>query len=460
MLDLFQQRMEEALGFHKEGKFADAEKIYHRLLGIKYDNPMLLYLLGDVFLRTGRNGAAINLFWSALVGQPDFQEALIDLGVALKREHHDERARAAWEKALALGENKEILINLATLTADSGGPDEALGFLNRALAIAPDERDGLWNKALALLAKGEWADGWDLHESRRQLDHWHPRERFKLDDWEGEPGKHVLVHGEQGLGDEVMYLSCLPDILARSRKVTVECEPRLIPLIERSFPGVRAYGTQEECPEDDYDFILPMGTLPKLFRRSPEAFPGTPYLKTDPQRVAHYQRELAKLGPRPWIGLGWFGGVSETRPHVRSVPLAWLLPVMAGRTCVSVQYGQLSIHDAEEVGLPILDETLGKSLDEQAALVEACDCVVTVCQTLAHLSGALGKTAFVMTPTRCSWRYGYGVEGERESMPWYGSVHLLRQQKAMEWGPVVNRAAAEVERIEAQFLGEKLVKAA
>jgi ADP-heptose:LPS heptosyltransferase len=248
-----------------------------------------------------------------------------------------------------------------------------------------------------------------------------------------------------------MYLSCLPDLMPLASRITVECEPRLIPLVRRSF-GVEAFGSEEETPDLGYDCQIPLGTLPKFFRRTPESFPGKPYLKPDPEKVAKFRDRLHRLGPRPWIGLGWYGGVKATRPHERSLPLWKLLPVMAGRTCVSVQYGNTSIREAEEVDLPILDESLGLDLDAQAALIAACDIIVTVPQTAVHVAGALGVPTLVLTPVRCSWRYGYGLSGQNEVMPWYGSVRLLRQPAKDAWEAVVDRAAEAIEGVEREML--------
>lgn len=436
-----QQKINEALALHKAGKFSEAEAIYNKLLAIKYDDPGLVYLMGDLYARTGRYGIAINLFAACLQIKPDFQEALIDLGVAFKACHHNDMAKAAWERALEVAEPKsEIYTNLATLYADSGKPDDALRWVAKAEEMGTPDFRVTWNKALALLTKGEWEEAWKCHEARRSLPEWHPRTKFKLDDWDGEPGKHVLVHGEQGLGDEIMYLSCMPDVMRLCKRVTMEVEPRLIPLVGRSF-GVQAFPSEEFTPDFSYDCQIPLATLPKLFRNTDSSFPGAPYLKPNPALVEQFKRELEKLGPPPYVALGWYGGIQATRPHERTINPVYLTPIRAGYTCVSAQYGEFAAGDAMSVALPVLDRSHGKDLDAQMALVAACDLVVTVPQTLVHIAGSLGVPTIVMTPATASWRYGY--KGER--MPWYGSVRLLRQGKAGDWLELIDRVAGEIE---------------
>lgn len=409
---------------------------------MKYDDPSLLYLMGDLMARTGRQGVAIQLFSACLQLNPKFQEALIDLGVAFKSNHHNSMAEASWQKALEVGPpNYEIFVNLATLYADTCEPEKALEYLDKASAIQPEDFRGGWNRCLASLTMGRWEEGWKLHEYRRQLENWHPRTKHKLDEWDGSFGKHVLVHGEQGLGDEIMFLSCLPDIIARSKRVTVECEPRLIPLVERSF-GIKAFADEKSTPPLGYDCQVPLGTLPMHFRNTPESFPGKPYLKADPQKVRFYREKLAALGPPPYIALGWYGGVNATRPHERSVPAMAFTPIRAGWTCVSAQYGPFAQSDADDVGLPVVEESHGLDLDAQVALVAACDLVVTVPQTLVHIAGSLGVPTIVLTPAACSWRYGK----ERDTMPWYNSVRLIRQTERGKWQPIIDAAADEIER--------------
>ena len=49
----------------------------------------------------------------------------------------------------------------------------------------------------------------------------------------------LLVRAEQGVGDQLMFMSLIPDFSrAGKEQVILECEPRLVALAARSFPGV------------------------------------------------------------------------------------------------------------------------------------------------------------------------------------------------------------------------------
>ena len=79
--------------------------------------------------------------------------------------------------------------------------------------------------------------------------------------------------------------------------------------------------------------------------------------------------------------------------------------------------------------------------DETAALVSSLDLVITACQSVLHLCGALGVPCWVLTPSKPDWRLGL----ERDHMAWYGDwVRLYRQKEGEDWGPVIERVAEDV----------------
>ena len=251
-----------------------------------------------------------------------------------------------------------------------------------------------------------------------------------------------MLYGEQGIGDEIMFASCVSDLLATGVACTLACDPRLATLFTRSFPGARVRGidSPDALASEPCDQQAALGDLPRVLRSRAEDFPvHAGYLRADPARVAHWRRELDRYGDGPKIGISWRGGTPLTRGSVRSLKPGDLAPVLGlpGLTWISLQYGEV---DAD---LAALFDTHGIAIqhwasaiddyDETAALVCALDLVVSVCTAVVHLSGALGRDAWVLTPSAAEWRYGR----RGESMPWYPSVRLFRQQAEGDWsGPI------------------------
>lgn len=445
MSNLIARFLESGVALHRLGKLDEAEPIYHSVLNLDPSNPTVLYLLGDIAVRRGHNGLAINLLTNSVKFEPS-QPAYMNLGCALKAEHFNDQAREAWEKALEYGESDEVYSNLATLYADSFEAEKALELCEKALALNSENHHAHWNRALALLTLQDWGPAWSEHEWRAKLSDQKGigKRHYGLPLWQGQRGAKVIVHGEQGIGDEMMFLSCLPDVLARGCEVALECEPRLMNIVERSFPGVRAYANEEalKAHEQGFEYVIALGSLPRLFRQTNEAFPAhTGYLKADPERVAYWRTVLDdyRQAGKPTIGLSWIGGTKTTRVQQRSI-MPKEMPFLQGHTVVSLQYGEHAEQTAHANQILYFHELNGQDIDEQAAMVEACDIIVTVCQTLVHLCGALGKPCYVLTPKLSSWRYGRG-----EFMPWYPSVRLLRQETPGDWSKPVAAAKDIIE---------------
>ncbi|MGB8432907.1 MAG: hypothetical protein WCE38_01420, partial [Burkholderiales bacterium] len=285
------------------------------------------------------------------------------------------------------------------------------------------------------------------------------RHEYRYPAWDGQSlsGKRVLVYGEQGLGDQIMFASCLPDLLAEVAGCVLDCDPRLVGLFTRSFPDVTVIPTPRpqavpklERVVETIDFQLPIGELGRRFRATPDAFPSRPcFLRADPDRAAHYRTRLDALGTGLKVGLSWRGGTGKTRGAARSVDLAALVAALAGVSAhwISLQYGasDRELAEARAHGFAVhhWQDTVA-DYDATAALVETLDVVVSVCTSVVHLSSALGRPTLVMVPAIADWRFG--DQGER--MPWHPTARLLRQSRQGDWGSVLDlvRAALAGER--------------
>jgi hypothetical protein len=285
---------------------------------------------------------------------------------------------------------------------------------------------------LALLTLKRWGEGWDHYEYRQKLPSWHSRELTGAPLWDFKPTRHLYIHGEQGIGDEVMFCSVIPDVLEMAETITIEVNPKVYEIVRQTWPKLRV--VTEETP-GDYTARIPLGSLACHFRRHERSFTGAEYFRPNPERVEFYQSELKKLGKGPYVALTWVGGTKMTRVEERSIHLGLFKPIMDEYTCVSAQYfdtNEMIEPERLEYGLPyITKESTGLSLAEQAALFKAVDAVVTVQQTAVHVAGSVGAKTFALISSHPHWRYG--VTGE--SIPWYSSVTLLRNKN--DWSEVI-----------------------
>jgi hypothetical protein len=296
---------------------------------------------------------------------------------------------------------------------------------------------------------GEFEEGWREHEWRWAAGagsfpeaigpRWTPSD--------APPGAGVRVYAEQGIGDEIMFASMLPDLQRTGARVVAKADARLLPLFRRSFAGIafepRADTEAEQSPAARTDFCIAAGSLGLHFRRAAADFPGTPYLVADRARARALRARLQD--GRLLCGLSWWTA-SRANGRARSPePPLWapLLGVQGVRF-VSLQYDaaaagrdQLVRHcPAGLVEVASIDPKA--DLDGLAALIEALDLVITIGNSTAHLAGALGKAAWVLLPSAPEWRWLQG----RDDSPWYRSVRLFRQPRRGDWSAVFERVAA------------------
>ena len=358
-------------------------------------------------------------------------------GIALRELGDLQAAHAAFEAAYGLRPDQPSFgADLAFSYQCLGDTARALEIYAQTLAAHPEDANAHAGYALSLLGAGDFARGWDEYEWRLKLPDATRGAPAPFPQWAGEAlaGRTLLVRSEQGIGDEIMFASCLPQLLAAGAQCIVECSVRLTGLFARSFPGVRVIARNRSQPPDwaalgPVDYQCAAGSLPRWLRRAAGDFPGTPYLRADPARVAAWR---ARLGDGPAglrVGIAWTGGLPGTLRAARSLSLDALEPLLALRDArfVALELGDCSAAVAamqRRTGARI-DAWPGVAADpdEAAALASALDALVCVPTTMAHLGGALGRPVWVLVPGVGTWRYLW--QGDR--MPWYASMRLLRR---------------------------------
>lgn len=383
-----------------------------------------------------------------LLGQRYYQEARF----------HD--AIGAYRLGLELTpDNSTQLFNLGTALEQVGRYPEAVSFYKKVLALTPQNPGIHNNLAMVMLRMGEFEQGWKQYEWRWEASLKEQNQIFSIPRWRGEPleGKALLVWGEQGIGDHIMFSSMLPDLRRRGGTLHYEIYARLDPLFERSFPPMTFLrresqgeetqnGTQvfrQSWPKADYQ--IPMGSLASLFRNDRASFgEGAAYLKPDETLVAEFKAKYAKAFPgKRLIGISWRGGKAvHTERQSRRVSFEDLasLKQLPGVQFIDLQYDS-TVEDREALknaGLDIYrDESVDHTamMDAPAAQLCALDAVVSVDNTTVHLAGALGVPTYALIQLNPNWRWGMN-EGPSQ---WYGSVQIFRNRELGSWRAVLDR---------------------
>ncbi len=435
----------------------EAEKSFREALGREPSHAKAHNALGALLSERGAVEEAVKCFRAALATRPDLAQAHSNLGSLLvtRLDQFDEGARHIEEAYRLAPHAPEVRCNWAMLLQYRGEFREALPLWNELIdsgKLANDAKARL-DRAMILLLLGDFRSGWDEYEKRFDADRGAAR-NFGLPPWQGEPltDKTILVYAEQGIGDEIMFASCLPDLIAVAERVVIECSGRLEALFRRSFPRAVVHGGEKEDAADwlaqcgPVDYQTPVGSLPRQFRPDRSAFPGVyPYLHADAQRTEAWRARLRRDAAGPVIGVSWRGGTAGTRGQTRSVPAELVERALRPEfTWVSLQHGAGNVQPL----VPGLWTFPGvtSDLDDLAALISALDLVVSVDNTNVQLAGALGRPVWVLLPDSPEWRYGAGGD----SMPWYPSAKLYRRDQSEDWEAVLARVVSDL----ADFFGQ------
>lgn len=460
---MFASALDEGKVYAMRGDYDHAiKKLGDHLNGDFFDEEAL-YLLGNCFMQVGGNGIAATFFNAAIqvaeAKGKKFPSAMINLGGVYKTEHNNEMAEKMWREALKIervsAERSKIFTNLATLYVHEGSPEQAIHYADLALKEDPDNHKAHANRGMACLELGRWREGWEGWRHTYASGDREMRDCYGgIPEWDGSPGKTVIVWGDQGIGDEIFFASALPDLQRISKKVILDCHPRLPALFQRSFPEAEVYGTRKDLTELPWvkgcgaDAHIALADLFSFFRNAADEWVGRAYMNAPPL-------DLPKRGPR--IGISWTGGSKRTRSHLRSISIEMLEPIIMARPDAqwfSLQYTPDAARDVckleEKTGIrvahyPSYVESVeyggpGYDYDRTASFVSSLDLVITVCTTIHHLGGALGVPTWTLVPKRCSWRYMSGGD----TLPWYNSVRLFRQETDGDWSRPITRVAGQL----------------
>lgn len=419
--------------------FRDAYVLFDRVLQANPKAAAAYSGAATCSARLGMGGVAIGLFNAAIAVAPQEPTLWANLGLALRHCGHVEWARAAYQKALSTDrQHVQALIGMAGSFVNEGNPSAGAEWARRALAVAPGDDNAAQELALCLLEQGKWAEAWPFW--RRRLMRGHRPRNYPGTVWQGEAVDWLIVHGEQGLGDEVMFLGCLPELMSRARQgVVIEVNPKLVDVVRRSFPRATVIGSDAEFvhPGDGTIAFCRMGDLAEFCAD-----------KVPPKRGGYLRAEM-QTGYSDAVLLAMAGGTPGTHDYLRNPPTEAWAPVVAairsaGLRPVSIQYGPNGPAMAEALGIEHdAAASGGENLTGQAQALVSAVALVSVPQTALHLAGALDVRTLGVVADKPAWRYG--LSGP---MPWYRSVELFRVADGEQsWKPVMTRIAATVTKM-------------
>lgn len=450
----------------RAGEHARALASYQRARALDADYPSLRNNMAAA-LRFGAGDVegALALWEEAARVDPGDAKAWTNLAGVYRECGQLARALEAGACAVALAPEDPLALNNASLTLKEAGRwEQAQAFILRAGKRAPHDPMIVFNLALMHLVLGDYAQGLPLYEARwagsAELTGRHPALTGQR--WQGQPlhGKTLLLWGEQGMGDILQFCRYVPALAvavhAQGGRLVWNTAPGAMRLFAQALGhhvDALVTGGEESLPA--YDYEIGLLSLPLWAGTRVETIPAAPsYLHAPPELAESWRTRLA--GERRLkVGLAWTGSAGHARNPFRSVPLpelaAALAPLHTDVAFYSLQVGAGDeLAPLQAAGFAIEDLCPSwTDYADSAACLEALDLVITVCTSVAHLAGALGRPTWVLLDQNPHWIWGLG----RTDCPWYPRARLFRQQIFARWDTVLQRVAAAL----AEQVGQRTV---
>lgn len=439
----------DAQAYAEDENYSKAWPLTIKVLNETPDDADALCLAAYILDAQRSPGLAYAILKRVTTLYPQSVNAWINLGKCCDAMWRTDESEAAYRRALnnvKAGDNDTKVIiynNISALYLNLGKFKEARVYSERALKIEPHHLRARHNLGISLLAECQWKEGWKQYEASVGSNE---RPLFKYGDeptWKGEETGTVVIHGEQGIGDEISAASIFPDAISRAERVIIDCDARLQSIFQRSFPKAKVYGTRTQkvlnwAEEDqNIDYSISAMQLGSIFRTDKKDFSGKPFLIPCPDRTKMW-KSLWNTKRKPVLGIAWTGGVKQTASKYRVWDIDQIAELVGS---IDAHWVCLQYKDATEeleqfhAKYPMFHveqypyATLTKDYDDMCALVASLDGVVAMQSTAVHTAGALGIPCAAAIPKTSQWRYG--TDGD--SLPWYSSVKLFRQQQFGKW---------------------------
>jgi tetratricopeptide (TPR) repeat protein len=437
-------------------KFGEAAACFRIATELDPDCAPFWSNLGAALQKQGLTDEALSAFQSALSRDEGIAECHANISVLFQELGRLEEALANARRAVSL--NPALAgshTNLGLVLQDMSRPDEAEACYRRALSIDPDgAQNARFNLAALLLSQGQLSEGWELYESRFFRVGGTFKRGLPQPEWQGESlaGRSIVIWGEQGIGDQILFAGLFRDVIAVAERCVIECAPKLLPLFARSFPEAQVVPFSDPPNAailQRFDYQSSAGGLARWLRPTVASFPEhRGFLRPDGDRLAYWRNRLAGIGPGLKVGFCWRSGLRTGSRDLHYTKLDQWGPVFAvpGVDFVNLQYDRCEDELAEarkRFGVPLHsfdDVDLFNDIDEAAALTGALDLVISAPTAAGVLAAALDIPTWVMSYGR-PW-----VTLGAEHIPWLPAQRLYARRWDQPWEEIIARLAEQLRR--------------
>lgn len=431
--------------FRMRHELPEAEALLQRAIELEPKDAVSYSNLGLIYLDLYQLEKAELCLREAIRLRPKCAEFYNNLGLVYDEANNIKDAEAAYHEAIELKVTyKEAYYNLGILLKSVQRLYEAEIYLKKAVELSKGRSQALLALATLYLLQGRYKVAWELYDTFRLS-----KIKKRLGDvrlWQGEDltGRRILLFYEQGFGDTLQFVRYVNKVSDLAAQVVLWVQPPLKKLFSYSFPSILIYDG-DNLPMEQYDFTLPLMSLPKIFHTTEADIPGeVPYLRISEALAQKWRRKtLAASAGLLKVGLVWAGNPQHANDRNRSMPFELFKEILTvpGIAWFSLQAGK-RVKDLQGIA-EVMDYSAELTdFYQTAGLVKNLDLIISVDTAVAHLAGALGKETFILQPYYPDWRW----QLDRTDSPWYPTVQLIRQEARGAWPGVIRKVIEELRR--------------
>ena len=432
----------------KKGDFFGAIRHFKKAIQINPNYYQGYNNLGNVYLKQSNYVNSLECYQKSLQIKTNQAETNSCIGVVYEKLDKLSKAEVYFKKALKIDfKNVNALINYAGLLHKLGNIRESKTYYEKALKIDKTNSTVRYNLSLINLYQGKF-DYFNLFSERWKLDSFKKKHFYKNitdHDFKNFPDKTILVWEEQGIGDLILFSRFLNNLKKEPLKIYCQFDKKVFNLFSRSFPKVQFLEIQNKA---EFDFKMPIGDLAQKYLKSANHLKNinTKYLNSNKSKTNKIKKQIEKkFGKHKIIvGLSWLSYNKDIGKN-KSISLEHLKKILLIENFIflDLQYSN-TIEERKEFeknnGIKIhkidyIDNL--NDLDGLGSLISACDFIISTSNTNAHLSGALGKTTYLILP-KGKGKLWYWTSEKNTSL-WYNSIKIFEQESFGDWSkPIEN----------------------
>ena len=443
--------------FRSLGSYEESNQYLQKSLKINKD-PISYLLLANNYRETGNFHNAKLSVESLLDIDNEHIEALLLLANISMDQSRFMQAKTILEKII---QNKKITkiqfiaaqIDMGNLHKLQGRYDEAIVLYNEVLKIDHKNPSASYNLSICYLFLKKYDLAWLFHEKRMHLNIFgNLRQRIsilKKPLWDSSKTKeNILIWGEQGIGDTILYSQYLKTINGLFKKIILAVDDKLISFFNMLFPTIEIRSINELPLIENYNYHLPMGSLGFHFHK----------LFNQKDLVQNFQNDFKDTRVPQKIkkircAISW-QSANKLFGHKKSVPLKKFKKLFQLKDIefINIQFNSAN-DEIEETELLLNSKIFVEhpidcfnDIKGTANLIQSCDVVITVSNSNAHIAGKLNIKTYLLLPYS-DGKLWYWGRNEDEGIDWYPNIVPIRQNEQDKWDECLDQVYDHLENL-------------